>query len=103
MNEDTGAEYLSPWQLSQCVDGGGVGVIESSCCSAFSQGDVVTSFNWPWQTHAVMKGSALTKVLCIGLPAVSYARGCDVRGRPGQVHRSNLYDVEISYHRISNS
>lgn len=62
MNEDTGAEYLTAWQLSECLDGGGVGVVESSRCSSCSEGDVVTSFNWPWQTHAVMKGSVLQKV-----------------------------------------
>ncbi|XP_042357154.1 prostaglandin reductase 2-like [Plectropomus leopardus] len=62
MNEDTGVDYAAPWQLSECVDGGGVGVVESSRCSSFSEGNVVTSFNWPWQTHAVMKGIALQKV-----------------------------------------
>lgn len=62
MNEDTGAEYLTPWQLSECVDGGGVGVVETSRCSTFSEGDVVTSFNWPWQTHAVVRGDGLQKV-----------------------------------------
>ncbi len=67
MNEDTGADYLTPWQLSECGDGGGVGVVESSCCSTCTKGDVVTSFNWPWQTYAVMKGSVLHKVWHIGL------------------------------------
>ncbi|XP_062252728.1 prostaglandin reductase 2 isoform X1 [Platichthys flesus] len=62
MNEDTGAEYLTPWQLSACVDGVGLGVVESSRCSSCSVGDVVTSFNWLWQTHTVMKGSVLQKV-----------------------------------------
>lgn len=62
MNEDTGADYLMPWQLSECVDGGGVGVVESSRCSTCTEGAVVTSFNWPWQTYAVMKGSVLDKV-----------------------------------------
>lgn len=62
MNEDTGAEYLTPWQLSGCVDGGGVGLVESSCCAGLTKGDVVTDFNWPWQTQAVMKGSVLQKV-----------------------------------------
>lgn len=62
MNDDTGAEYLNPWQLSECVDGGGVGVVETSRSSALLEGDVVTSFNWPWQTHAVMTGSVLEKV-----------------------------------------
>lgn len=62
MNEETGADYLRPWQLSECLDGGGVGVVESSRCSSCSEGYVVTSFNWPWQTHGVMKGGALQKV-----------------------------------------
>uniref|UniRef100_A0AAX7V5G5 15-oxoprostaglandin 13-reductase n=1 Tax=Astatotilapia calliptera TaxID=8154 RepID=A0AAX7V5G5_ASTCA len=62
MNEDTGADYLTPWQISKCVDGGGVGLIDSSRCNNFAAGDVVISFNWPWQTHAVMTGSDLQKV-----------------------------------------
>lgn len=62
MNEDTGADYLTPWQLSECLDGGGVGVVESSRCGALNQGDVVTFFNWPWQTHAVLEGTILHKV-----------------------------------------
>ncbi|XP_061752252.1 prostaglandin reductase 2-like isoform X2 [Nerophis ophidion] len=98
MNEDTGAEYLTPWQLCQSADGGGVGVVESSPDgggvgvvesspdgggvgvvesspdgggvgvvessrhSAFCRGDVVTSFNWPWQSHAAVTGSLLHKV-----------------------------------------
>lgn len=62
MNEDTGADYLTSWQLSERVDGGGVGVVESTRCAALNEGDMVTSFNWPWQTHAVLKGTALHKV-----------------------------------------
>ncbi|XP_038149291.1 prostaglandin reductase 2 [Cyprinodon tularosa] len=62
MNEDSGADYLTPWQLSECVDGGGVGVVETSSCSALAEGDVITSFNWPWQTHAVVMGDGLQKV-----------------------------------------
>lgn len=62
MNEDTGADYLRPWGLSECVDGGGVGLVESSRCAALSQGDTVTSFSWPWQTHVVLNGSLLQKV-----------------------------------------
>lgn len=65
MNEDSGADYLSPWQLSECLDGGGVGVVESSCCSHLAEGDVVTSFTWPWQSRAVLKGSSVQKVWCI--------------------------------------
>ncbi|KAM9777507.1 prostaglandin reductase 2 [Neosynchiropus ocellatus] len=62
MNEDTGAEYLSPWKVDECVDGGGVGIVEASRHGACSEGDVVTSFTWPWQTRAVLSGSVLQKV-----------------------------------------
>ncbi|XP_003962440.2 prostaglandin reductase 2 [Takifugu rubripes] len=62
MNEDTGTDYLTPWRLSECVDGGGVGVVESTRCGALNEGDVVTFFSWPWQTHAVLKGTVLQKV-----------------------------------------
>uniref|UniRef100_A0A4W5Q850 15-oxoprostaglandin 13-reductase n=1 Tax=Hucho hucho TaxID=62062 RepID=A0A4W5Q850_9TELE len=62
MNDDTGAEYLAPWVLSECVDGGGIGVVELSRCDGFSVDDTVTSFNWHWQTHCVMDGKLLQKV-----------------------------------------
>ncbi|XP_034015893.1 prostaglandin reductase 2 isoform X2 [Thalassophryne amazonica] len=62
MNEDTGVDYLTPWQVFECLDGGGVGVVESSRCSEYAVGDVGYSFNWPWQTHAVLKGSILQKL-----------------------------------------
>lgn len=62
MNEDPGAEYLKPWAVSGCLDGGGVGVVESSRCDGLAQGDVVTSLTWPWQTHCVVQGNALKKV-----------------------------------------
>ncbi|KAM3594392.1 uncharacterized protein V6R79_007148 [Siganus canaliculatus] len=62
MNEDTGADYLVPWQLSEAVDGGGLGVVEASRCEACAVGDIVTFFTWPWQTHAVFKGNVLQKV-----------------------------------------
>ncbi|KAI1895199.1 hypothetical protein AGOR_G00103850 [Albula goreensis] len=62
MNEDTGAEYLSAWKLSECVDGGGVGVVESSQHEAFAEGDTVTSFNWRWRTRDVVAGDQLQKL-----------------------------------------
>ncbi|XP_048829830.1 prostaglandin reductase 2 [Brienomyrus brachyistius] len=62
MNEDTGADYLSPWVVSGCLDGGGVGMVESSRHDIISKGDVVTSFNWPWQTYGVVDGGKLQKL-----------------------------------------
>lgn len=64
MNEDTGAAYLAPWQLSQVADGGGVGVVEESKHTNLTKGDFVTSFYWPWQTRAILDGSSLEKVMC---------------------------------------
>lgn len=62
MNEETGAKYLTPWEVSECVDGGGVAVVESSRYPGLSQGDMVTSFNCRWQTRDVVNGSILQKV-----------------------------------------
>ncbi|XP_040831251.1 prostaglandin reductase 2 isoform X2 [Ochotona curzoniae] len=62
MNEDTGSDYLTPWQLSRVVDGGGVGVIEESKHTHLTQGDFVTSFSWPWQTEAILDGNSLEKI-----------------------------------------
>ncbi|CAL8273396.1 unnamed protein product [Merluccius merluccius] len=62
MNEDPGADYLTPWRLEACADGGGIGVVESSRCEGLNPGDMVTSFSWPWATHCVLKGNALQKV-----------------------------------------
>ncbi|XP_017515999.2 prostaglandin reductase 2 isoform X2 [Manis javanica] len=61
MNENTGTDYLTPWQLSQVVDGGGIGIIEESKHTNFSKGDFVTSFFWPWQTKVILDGNSLEK------------------------------------------
>ena len=63
MNEDTGSDYITPWQLSQVVDGGGVGIIEESKHTNFTKGDFVTSFYWPWQTKVILDGNILEKVM----------------------------------------
>ncbi|XP_047394334.1 prostaglandin reductase 2 isoform X3 [Sciurus carolinensis] len=62
MNEDTGSDYIAPWQLSQVVDGGGIGIIEASKHTNLNKGDFVTSFYWPWQTKAILDGNSLEKI-----------------------------------------
>ncbi|XP_072120205.1 prostaglandin reductase 2 isoform X1 [Mobula birostris] len=62
MNEDTGVQYLLPWQVSKVTDGGGVGVVEESKHLLFQKWDVVTSMNWPWQNYAIVDGEILTKL-----------------------------------------
>lgn len=50
MNEDTGVDYINPWQLSEAVLGlGGVGMVITSNILHYSPGDIVQSvMNWPW-------------------------------------------------------
>lgn len=62
MNEDTGSDYITPWQLSQVTEGGGIGIIEESKHGHFNKGDFVTSFMWPWQTKVILDGNGLEKV-----------------------------------------
>ncbi|XP_043404621.1 prostaglandin reductase 2 isoform X2 [Chelonia mydas] len=62
MNEDTGSDYLLPWQLSEVADGGGIGVVEDSKHANFAKGDIITSFNWPWQTKVILDGRLLQKL-----------------------------------------
>ncbi|XP_054986038.1 prostaglandin reductase 2 isoform X3 [Sorex araneus] len=62
MNEDTGADYITPWQLSQVTDGGGIGIVEESKHTHFTKGDFVTCFMWPWQTRVILDGNGLEKV-----------------------------------------
>lgn len=62
MNEDTGSDDVTPWQLYQVVDGGGVGIIEESKHTNFTKGDFVTSFYWPRRTKVILDGNSLQKV-----------------------------------------
>ncbi|XP_039324934.1 prostaglandin reductase 2 isoform X2 [Saimiri boliviensis] len=62
MNEDTGTDYLTPWRLSQVVDGGGIGIIEESKHTKLTKGDFVTSFYWPWQSKVILDGNSLEKI-----------------------------------------
>ncbi|XP_070450000.1 prostaglandin reductase 2 isoform X3 [Equus przewalskii] len=62
MNEDTGTDYITPWQLSQVVDGGGIGIIEESKHKNFTKGDFVIYFYWPWQTKVILDGNSLEKI-----------------------------------------
>ncbi|XP_068802151.1 prostaglandin reductase 2-like isoform X2 [Struthio camelus] len=63
MNDDRSSDYLQPWHLSEVADGGGIGVVEESKHNKFAKGDFVTSFNWPWQTVAILDGGLLQKLV----------------------------------------
>lgn len=97
MNEDTGADYLTPWQLSECVDGGGVGVVESSRCSTLNQGDVVTFFSWPWQSHAVLKGTVLNKVRPAALRSCVGGAAGTFTNLPYRLIRSWSMDICLTF------
>ena len=68
MNEDTGAEYLSPWQVNAAIIGlGGVGVIKKIISEEdrdLKVGDFVSgsSVSWPWQSCFYAKPYELSKV-----------------------------------------
>ncbi|XP_077178846.1 prostaglandin reductase 2-like [Paroedura picta] len=62
MNEDCDPGYMMPWKVSEVASGGGIGIVEQSKEAGFSIGDFVTSFNWPWQTKAILDGKQLEKL-----------------------------------------
>ncbi|KAM8921750.1 prostaglandin reductase 2 [Pelodytes ibericus] len=62
MNEDTGTDYIQSWQVGEVLDSGGIGVIEESRANDFAAGDIVYSFNWPWQTRCILDGKSLQKL-----------------------------------------
>ncbi|XP_058281067.1 prostaglandin reductase 2-like, partial [Hylobates moloch] len=65
MNEDTGTDYITPWQLSQVVDGEGIGIIEEGKHTNLTKGDFMTSFYRPWQTKVILDRNSLEKVIHI--------------------------------------
>lgn len=93
MNENTGADYITPWQLNHVTDGGGVGLVEESKHANFTKGDFVISFNWPWQTKGILDGNIFEKVDpklvdghlsyflgAIGMPGVTSLVGLQEKG-----------------------
>ncbi|XP_073494947.1 prostaglandin reductase 2 [Phyllobates terribilis] len=62
MNEDTGTDYIQAWKINEVLDSSGIGVVEQSRHRNIKTGEIVTSFNWPWQTKCVLEGNSLTKL-----------------------------------------
>ncbi|XP_014669377.1 PREDICTED: prostaglandin reductase 2-like [Priapulus caudatus] len=65
MNEETGVEYITAWEVNKCISGlGGVGVVIHSRSQGLTTGDVVIKSDmfWPWQRFSTMDASALSKV-----------------------------------------
>ncbi|XP_046379919.2 prostaglandin reductase 2-like isoform X2 [Haliotis rufescens] len=63
LNEDTGAEYLTPLQIGDTVHWLGIGVVTASKDEGLKQGDYVTSnFDWPWTNVFVKAASQLKKL-----------------------------------------
>uniref|UniRef100_A0A9J7X941 15-oxoprostaglandin 13-reductase n=2 Tax=Cyprinus carpio TaxID=7962 RepID=A0A9J7X941_CYPCA len=82
MNDDTGADFLLPWRLEECVDGGGVGVVEASKNQALSVGAIVTSFNCLLQeVDPEMADGHLSYVLgAVGMPGLTALLGVREKG-----------------------
>lgn len=73
MNEESGADYLAPWQLGSAVPGlGGVGKVLSSAHPDFRPGEIVMSgfFVWPWQLYFTIEAHKLMKVCLTRIEAV---------------------------------
>ncbi|XP_053567403.1 prostaglandin reductase 2 [Bombina bombina] len=62
MNDATGTDYAGSWKISEVVDSGGIGVVEKSRSNQYAAGDLVTSFNWPWQTNCILDEKSLQKI-----------------------------------------
>lgn len=62
MNEESAGSYLQIWKISEVVFSNGIGVVEQSKSNQLKVGDIVSDFNWPWQTKCILDGSSLKKV-----------------------------------------
>ncbi|XP_046550888.1 prostaglandin reductase 2-like isoform X2 [Haliotis rubra] len=63
LNEDSGAEYLTPLQIGDTVHWLGIGVVTASKDKGLDHGDFVTSnFDWPWTKVFVKAANRLKKL-----------------------------------------
>ncbi|XP_040188559.1 prostaglandin reductase 2-like [Rana temporaria] len=62
MNEESAGSYLQIWKISEVVFSNGIGVVEQSKSNQLKVGDIVSDFNWPWQTKCILDGSSLKKL-----------------------------------------
>ncbi|CAH2328509.1 prostaglandin reductase 2 isoform X1 [Pelobates cultripes] len=60
--DDTGMEGVPSWKIGGVLDSNGIGVVEKSKTNGFTAGDIVSSFNWPWQTQCIFDGKVLQKM-----------------------------------------
>lgn len=86
--------YVSPFKLNEPLTGGAVGKVQKSTSSDFQQGDLVYSFEYPWQSYALFEGDKikeLKKLDKIFLKHPSYA--LSVLGMPGMTAYWGLTDI----------
>ena len=68
MNEDTGADYLAPFQIGQTIIGlCGVGKVMKSSHPDWTEGDLIQGvMEWPWKKYFMVdihqKGNVYEKV-----------------------------------------
>ncbi|XP_013381512.1 prostaglandin reductase 2-like [Lingula anatina] len=63
MNEDTGADYLTPWQIGKTIEGLlGMGVVVWSADDSFTEGDLVEGdLGWPWKQYFIYDNNSQRK------------------------------------------
>lgn len=79
MSADTRG-YRPPIPLGGTVSGTAVGTVMASRNPNFAEGDVVTSFDGGWQTHALSNGSNLRKVDLLLAPAPTWLGALGMSG-----------------------
>lgn len=63
MNDSTGTDYLSSWQLDETVYGSGLGVVISSKSDKFKEKDIVCQFmHWPFELYFKSTANNMYKV-----------------------------------------
>ena len=64
LNDDTGVEYIRPWEIGKTVDGaGGIGEVIVSRDSGFKPGDlIIPNWLWPWKMYFTIQAAEVRKV-----------------------------------------
>lgn len=52
LNEKTRTSYLLPWKIGHAADGGGVAMVLESKDDQYKPGDLIVTFNLPWQLYS---------------------------------------------------
>ncbi|GFR80067.1 prostaglandin reductase 2-like [Elysia marginata] len=64
LNEETGVDYVRPWQIGKTADGfGGIGEVVTSNDPEIKVGDlIVGTFLWPWKLYFTIQAVSVRKI-----------------------------------------